>query len=80
MLQSWYEGITNCVKIDGEQSRWFGQKTELRQGCVMSPSLFNIFMDKLMRMVTETSDGVTVGDTKVTDLDFADDVVLMADT
>ena len=80
MLQNWYEGITNCVRVDGEESRWFEQKTGLRQGCVMSPSLFNIFMDKIMRMVTENSAGVTVGDTMVTDLDFADDVVLMADT
>ena len=35
---------------------------------------------KIMRMVTETPSGVTVGDTMVPDLDFADDVVLMADT
>ena len=49
LLQSWYEGITNCVKIDGEHSRWFGQKTGLRQGCVMSPSLFNIFIDDLLK-------------------------------
>ena len=33
----------------------------------------------MMRMLTETSDGVTVGDTKVTDLDFADDVLICSE-
>ena len=33
-----------------------------------------------MEMVTEISSGVTVGDKMVTDLDFADNLVLMADT
>ena len=80
MLQNWYGGITNCLKVDGEMSRWFEQKTGLRQGCVMSPSLFNVFMHKIMRMVTEISSGVTEGDTIVTYLEFADDVGIMTVT
>ena len=57
----------------------FERKTRLRQGCVVLPSLFNVFKDKIMRKVTELSSGVTVGDTMLTDLDFADEVVLKAD-
>ena len=30
-------------------SEWFSVKVDLRQGCVMSPWLFNLFMDGLMK-------------------------------
>ena len=63
---------------DGE---WFPIRTGLRQGCVMSPSLFNVYMDAMMRKVTEgAAGGVMVGGERVMDLDFADDVALLADT
>ncbi len=40
-----------CVKINGETSEHFEIKVGLRQGCVMSPWLFNIYMDGVMREV-----------------------------
>ena len=46
----------------------------------MSPSMFNIIMDKIVRLVTEIFFDVKVGHIMVTDLDFAYDVMLMADT
>ncbi len=38
-----------CVKISGETSEQFEIKVGLRQGCVMSPWLFSIYMDGVMR-------------------------------
>ena len=58
---------------------WFPIRTGLHQGCVMSPSLFNVYMDAMMRKVTEsTTRGVMVGRERVVDLNFADDVALLA--
>ncbi len=34
-----------CVKVDEELSDSFAVGVEVRQGCIMSPWLFNIFMD-----------------------------------
>ena len=46
----------------------------------MSLSLFNVYMDAMVRKVTEdASDGIKVGSERVVDLDFADDVPLLAD-
>ena len=81
MLREYYDGSTSCVRMDGGEGDWFPINTGLRQGCVMSPSLFNIYMDAMMRKVIDGAPGgVTVGNERVTDLDFADDVALMADT
>ena len=47
----------------------------------MSPSLFNMYMDAMMRKVTEDgAGGVIVGKERLVDLDFADDVALLADS
>ena len=81
LLKSWYEGISSCVRLEEGDGDWFPIRTGLRQGCVMSPSLFNLYMDAMMRKATEnTAGGVMVGSERVVDLDFADDVALLADT
>ena len=47
----------------------------------MSPSLFNLYKDAMMRKVIEDkAGGVMVGQERVVDVDFADDVVLLADS
>ncbi len=50
-VKSFYEDAFACVKISGEISEHFEIKVGLRQGCVMSPWLFNIYMDGVMREV-----------------------------
>ncbi len=48
-IKSFYEEASACVRISGETSEQFEIKVGLRQGCVMSPWLFNIYMDGVMR-------------------------------
>ena len=45
--------MVSCVRLDGDDGDWFPIRTGLRQGCVMSPLLFNVYMDAMMRKVTE---------------------------
>jgi len=42
------------IKVSGTLSEWFRVKKEVRQGCVLSPCLFNILAEMVMR---ETLDG-----------------------
>ena len=66
LLRSWYESIISCLRMDGDDGEWFPIRTRLRQGCVMSSSLFNVYMDAMMRKVTEgTAGGVMVGRKRV---------------
>ncbi len=50
-MKSFYGVASACVKINGETSEHFEIKVDLRQGCVMSSWLFNIYMDGVMREV-----------------------------
>jgi hypothetical protein len=82
ILRNWYRGVCSCVRVEGECSEYFEVGTGLRQGCVMSPTLFNIYMDRMMRKVVEgnAGGGLELGEERLTDLDFADDVALLADS
>ena len=52
-VQSLYERSEACVRVCREESEWFEVSVGLRQGCVMSPWLFNLFMDGVMKEVRE---------------------------
>ena len=67
------------VKVAGTLSEWFRVKKGVRQGCVLSPYLFNIRANMVMR---ETLDGfqggLQIGGRMITNLRYADDIVLLA--
>ena len=58
-IQSLYEGSEACVRVGGMLSGWFPIMISqgVRQGCVLSPWLFNVFMDRIMREVKERLQG-----------------------
>ena len=49
----------------------------LRQGCVLSPLLFSLFMNRLVLLIRQKVKGVKINDDEVRMLMFADDIVLM---
>ncbi len=44
-VRSFYENASASVQVNGELSENFKVKVGVRQGCVMSPWLFSIYMD-----------------------------------
>ena len=44
-VQSLYVDSNACVLVGNDVSEWFPVNVGLRQGCVMSPWLFNVYMD-----------------------------------
>ena len=82
-VQSLYENSEAYVRVCREEGEWFEVGVGLRQGCVMSPWLFNLFMDAVMKEIREKAGdvGVTLWDErrnvkwKVDWLMFADDTV-----
>ena len=66
-----------CVKVEDRYSEWFRVITGVKQGCVLSPLLFGLAMDWLMRQ-TKTDRGIDwVNGKQLEDLDFADDIALL---
>ena len=48
-VRSLYERCQVCVRVLGQNSDWFEVEQGVRQGCVMSPWLFNLYMDNIVR-------------------------------
>ena len=55
----------------------FQIKKGVRQGCVLSPSLFNLYTEKIFREI-EDMKGMNVGGYNINNLRFADDTSLLA--
>ena len=50
-VKSLYVGSKACVRVGNEVSEWFPMRVGLRQECVMSPWLFNLHIDGVVREV-----------------------------
>ena len=48
-VQSFFVESRECVRVGNDVSEWFPVNVELRQGCVMSRWLFNLYMDGVVR-------------------------------
>ena len=73
-IRSLYKKSLACVRVKDELSDWFPITQGVRQGCVMSAWLFNVFMDKIVREGIESF----VGGVRMSVL-FADDVMLLTE-
>ena len=50
-VKSFYRGSTAKVRVNGNCSENFEVSVGLRQGCVMSPWLFNVYMEGVVKKV-----------------------------
>ena len=67
------------VKVAGTLSEWFRVKKGVRQGCVLSPYLFNILAEMVMRATLHGfQGGLQIGGRMITNLRYADDIILLA--
>ena len=78
-LKSLYNEVKCSVRINGQMSDWFDVKIGLKQGCILSPLLFNIFINDLAQMVNNLECGASYSEGDVTILLYADDIVLLSD-
>ena len=68
----------SAVRTNGGNTEWFSIGRGLRQGCILSPSLFNLYSEEIMREALEGFEGgVSFGGMKITNLRYADDTTLV---
>ena len=73
----WYQ--TASVKTDEGLTASFPIKRGVRQGCVLSPPLFNVYTEQIFRNV-EDMPGVKIAGEYINNLRYADDTVLIAES
>ena len=61
IIRALYTGTKAAVRIEGELTEWFKIVNGLRQGCLLSPMLFNVYIDHVVRLSTAGMDaGITI--------------------
>ncbi|XP_077255535.1 uncharacterized protein LOC143893712 [Temnothorax americanus] len=81
LLCTLYYSSRRVVRVDKTTSGPFSFGKGVRQGCILSPILFNVYGEYIMRRTCEKWEGgVTIGGVKITNLRYADDTTLLAAT
>ena len=73
-----YEEQTGCVKLSGKKSDSFRISNGTRQGSVLSPALFSVYLDDLIKELREQGLGCHIGGWWMGACGFADDLILLA--
>lgn len=81
IIKSFYHNNRTVVRVYGENSNSFSVQSGVRQGCILSPCLFNIVLDKLLTKATQNCNGVILSDDlSISDFVYADDVVYLGES
>ena len=82
IIKDMYKDNRCCVRHAGKHSDWFQVKTGVRQGCIISPLLFLVVIDWVMKKATSDKPRGIIWNvfSRLEDCDFADDIGLISHT
>ena len=80
MIESLYSNVYYCVKLNGVISDQFSSNVGVKQGCVLSPLLFNLFLSDLPSIFDASCDPVGLLNSNLSCLMFADDLVILSES
>ena len=81
ILESLYVPSTSAVLYEGEVGQSFRISVGVRQGCLLSPVLFNLYLKNITQeAVCNFSGTISINGRDINNLRFADDIELIAGT
>ena len=81
-LRNLYAGQEATVRTGHGTTDWFQMGKGVHQGCILSPCLFNLYAEYIMRNsgLEETQTGIKIARRNINNLSYADDTTLMAES
>ena len=82
LLRNLYAGQEATVRTGLGTTDWFQIGKGVSQGCILSPCLFNLYAEYIMRNsgLEETQAGIKIVGRNIINLRYADDTTLMAES
>ena len=82
LLSNLYAGQEATVRTGHETTEWFQSGKGVRQGCVLSPCVFSLYAEYIMRnaRLDEAEAGIKIARRNISNLRYADDTILMAES
>ena len=82
LLRNLYAGQEAPVRTGHGTTDWFQIGKGLLQGCILSPSLFNLYAEYIMRNtgLEEAQAGIKIAGRNINNLRYIDDTTLMAES
>ena len=82
LLRNLYAGQEATVGTGHGTTDWFQIGKGIHQGCILSPCLFNLYAEYIMRNVglNEVQAGIKISGRNINNLRYADDTTLMAES
>ena len=82
LLRNLYAGQEATVRTGHGITDWFQIGKGVRQGCLLSPCLFNFYAEYIMRNagLEETQDGIKIAGRNINNLRYVDDTTLISES
>ena len=82
LLKNLYAGQEATVRTGHGTADWFQRGKGVRQGCILSPCLFNLYAEYIMRnaVLEEAQAGIKIARRHINNLRYGDDTNLMAES
>ena len=82
LLRNLYAGQEATVRTGHGTTEWFQIGKGVRQGCTLSPCLFNLYAEYIMRnaRLDEAQAGIKITRRNINNVRYADDTTLMAES
>ena len=82
LLRNLYAGQEATVRTGHGTTEWFQIGKGVPQGCILSPCLFNLYTEYIMRNagLNEAQAGIKTARRNIHNLRYADDITLMAES
>ena len=82
LLRNLYAGQEATVGTGHGTTDWFQMGKGVRQGCILSPCIFNLYIEYIIRNAgwEEAKAGIKIAGRNIKNLRYADDTTLMAES